>query len=100
VKRITEPPESESEGRDPKQIALTIFRFSARRGIGVFYALISTIPLLVTILKSFPTPGYVYVVSLVILMTAIWLTSRAAGMKRFLWNEQGNRPLRVRQRKR
>jgi hypothetical protein len=83
VNSITEPSEPEPEGRSPKQIALAIFRFRARRGLGVFYALISTIPVLVTILKLFSPPGYVYVVSLIFLMTAIWLTSRAAGMKGF-----------------
>jgi hypothetical protein len=82
VSGITES-ELEVDARNPKQIALAIFRFRARRGLGVFYAAISTIPLLVTILKEYPTPGYVYVVSLVLLMTAIWLVSRAAGMKGF-----------------
>jgi hypothetical protein len=83
VKKITEPSESEPEHRDPKQIALAAFRFRARRGIGVFYASLSTIPVLVTLLNAYPLPGYVYVVSLVLLMIAIWLVSRAAGMRGF-----------------
>lgn len=74
---------TESEERSPKQIALAIFRFRARRGLGVFYVSLSTIPSLAPILKAYSAPGYVYEVSLILLMTAIWLVSRAAGMKGF-----------------
>jgi hypothetical protein len=83
VKNIAEPYRLELEERDPKQIALAIFRFRARRGLGVFYASLSTIPFLVGTLKLLSAPNWTYVAGLILLMVPIWLVSRAAGMRRF-----------------
>jgi hypothetical protein len=73
----------EQERQGAKNIALSLFRFRARRGIGVFYSLFSVIPLLAYYLQKVPVPQ---TASLVILGTAtflVWLASRMAGFRAF-----------------
>lgn len=73
----------EQERQGAKNIALAIFRFRARRGIGVFYFLFSLIQLLSYYLQ---TVSALHNWSLLILGAAIllaWLASRMAGFTAF-----------------
>jgi hypothetical protein len=77
----TEAPEQQMQGA--KNIALSIFRFRARRGIGVFYSLFSIIPLLSYYLEAIAASQ---TLSLVVMGTAIllvWIASRMAGFRAF-----------------
>lgn len=80
---ITQENDLEPEGRDPKQIALAAFRFRARRGIGVFYTLVSLPPLLASIMTALHTPGYLTLTGIVVCLIIVWMVARAAGMKGF-----------------
>jgi|GEM_PF-1393202 Transcriptional regulators len=73
----------ERERQNPKDIALALFRFRARRGIGVYYALLSTVPILVGIMDTLSAPPYLTLISVGLLVTAILLLASLAGMKRF-----------------
>jgi hypothetical protein len=73
----------EEQRQGAKNIALSVFRFRARRGIGVFYALFSIILLLSYYLQTISAPQ---TVSLVIMGTTIflvWIASRMAGFRAF-----------------
>jgi DNA-binding MarR family transcriptional regulator len=70
-------------GQNPKDIALGIFRFRARRGIGVFYALFVIVPLVAAFMALVSAPLYVSQVSIVIVLLLVWLIARMAGMQRF-----------------
>ncbi|MGD0643828.1 MAG: transcriptional regulator [Candidatus Bathyarchaeia archaeon] len=73
----------EEEEQKPKNIALAIFRFRARRGIGVYYALLSTVPLLVAVLDDLSAPLFLILTSVGLLVLGILFFARWAGMKRF-----------------
>ncbi len=73
----------EEEEQKPKNIALSIFRFRARRGIGVYYALLSMVPILVGVLVSLSAPLYAILISVGLLVLGILFFSRLAGMNRF-----------------
>jgi len=73
----------EEEEQKPKNIALSIFRFRARRGIGVYYALLSTAPILLGVLVSLSAPLYFILISVGLLVLGILFFARLAGMKRF-----------------
>ena len=75
--------ELEREQQNPKDIALAIFRLRARRGIGVYYALLSTAPILVGVLKSLSAPAYLILISTGLLVLGILYLASLAGMKRF-----------------
>ena len=75
--------ELDEEELKPKDIALAIFRFRARRGIGVYYTLLSTVPVLVGVLETFSAPSYITLVSVGLLVLGILFLARFAGMKRF-----------------
>lgn len=74
--------EREVEEEKPRNIALAIFRFRARRGLGVYYALLSTVPLLVGILQTFSAPAYLILGSVGLQVVGILYLARFAGMKR------------------
>lgn len=67
-----------------KSIALAIFRFRARRGVGAFYSLLSIIPLLTYFLNSLSVSHYVSQIFLGVCLLLIWLFSRIAGFTGFL----------------
>jgi DNA-binding MarR family transcriptional regulator len=69
--------------RSPKDIALAVFRFRARRGLGVYYALLSTVPVLIAVLEDLSAPAYITLGSVGLLVLAILTLARSAGMKRF-----------------
>ncbi len=69
--------------QNPKDTALALFRFRARRGIGVYYALLSTLPILVGIMGSLSSPPFLTIISVGMLFLAILFLARFAGMKRF-----------------
>lgn len=71
------------EEQKPKNIALAIFRFRARRGTGVYYALLSTVPILVGILEGLSAPAYLILTSVGLIVVGILFVARFAGMKRF-----------------
>jgi DNA-binding MarR family transcriptional regulator len=73
----------EREYKNPKDIALALFRFRARRGIGVYYALLSTIPILVGIMDTLSAPSYLTLISVGLLVLTILFLARLAAMKRF-----------------
>jgi DNA-binding MarR family transcriptional regulator len=73
----------EREHPNPKDIALALFRFRARRGIGVYYALLSTVPILVGIMDTLSAPPYLTVISVGLLVLTILFLASFAGMKRF-----------------
>ena len=73
----------EEEEQKPKNIALSIFRFRARRGIGVYYALLSIVPILVGVLVSLSASLYFILVSVGLLVLGILFFARLAGMSRF-----------------
>lgn len=73
----------EREQQNPKDIALALFRFRARRGIGVYYALLSTAPILVGIMDTLFAPPYLTIISAGLLVLTILFLARSAGMKRF-----------------
>jgi hypothetical protein len=75
--------EAEEESQSPKDIALAVFRFRARRGTGVFYALLSAIPLFTIFLNDLSVPSYAILISTVAASLGIWLIARAAGLRRF-----------------
>ena len=75
--------DSEQEQQNPKDIALAVFRFRARRGIGVFYALLSIAPLVAALLAYLSAPAYVSQISIPVIFIVIWLFARIAGMHRF-----------------
>jgi hypothetical protein len=83
VPDINEIYDSEQEQRNPKDIALAVFRFRARRGIGFFYALLSIAPLVATLLAYISAPAYVTQISIPVIIIMIWLFARAAGMQGF-----------------
>ena len=77
---------TDSEGerqQNPRDIALATFRFRARRGIGVYYGLLSTVPILVGVLESLSAPAYFILFSVGVLVLGILFFARLAGMKRF-----------------
>jgi len=61
----------EDQEQKPKNIALATFRFKARRGTGVYYALLSTVPLLVGILDTLSAPLYFTLISVGLLVLGI-----------------------------
>jgi hypothetical protein len=69
--------------RDPKDIALAVFRFRARRGVGVFYTLFCIVPLLQAILTVLSTPNYVTQISIIAALILIYVVARLAGFQRF-----------------
>lgn len=73
----------EEQQQNPKDIALAVFRFRARRGTGVYYALLSTVPIFVGILESLSAPLYFILISVALLVLGILFFARLAGMKRF-----------------
>lgn len=76
--------DSEEELRqNPKDIALTIFRFRARRGSGTLYALLATLPLILFLLVTLKSPQYVLSVSIVIAVLVFYVAARMAGLQRF-----------------
>lgn len=77
------PDLGEERLQNPKDIALATFRFRARRGTGVYYALLSTLPILVGVLASFSAPVYLILISVGLLVVGILFFARLAGMKRF-----------------
>src|SRR5271169_3775392 len=68
---------------ESKNIALAIFRFGARRGIGVYYSLLVIVPVFVAVLDTFSVPSYFTLVSVGLLIFGILFLARFAGMKRF-----------------
>ncbi|MGA3111757.1 MAG: transcriptional regulator [Candidatus Bathyarchaeia archaeon] len=68
--------------QNPIDIALAVFRFRARRGIGVYYGLLSTAPILVGVLESLSPPLYIILISVALLVLGILFFARLAGMKR------------------
>ena len=75
-------PDSDRDEQKPKSIALAMFRFRGRRGLGVYYALLSTVPVLVGVLQSFSSPAYLTLISVGLLVLGILFLARLAGMKR------------------
>ena len=73
----------ERERQNPKDIALAVFRFRARRGTGVYYALLSTVPILVGVLEALSAPSYFILISVGLLVLGTLFFARWAGMKRF-----------------
>jgi len=69
--------------RNPKEIALAVFRFRARRGVGVFYTLFTLVPLVQGILASFSVPGYVQQLSTLLVLILIYIAARMAGLQKF-----------------
>jgi len=77
-------PDLEETGqRNPKDIALAIFRFKVRRGIGVYYTLLATLPLLLIFLNSLSAPTYLAAISAGVLAPGILFFASATGMNRF-----------------
>lgn len=74
----------EEEEQKPKNIALAIFRFRARRGVGVYYTLLSIVPILVSVLDVYSAPSYFTLISVGLLILGILFVARLAGMKRFI----------------
>ena len=75
--------EAKEEEPEPKNIALAIFRFKARRGIGVFYTLLAIVPIVVAILEELSAQSDFLIVSVGLVVFGILLLARWAGMKRF-----------------
>lgn len=73
----------EERQQNPTDIALATFRFRARRGTGVYYALLSTAPILVAVLEASSAPAYLILISVGLLVVGILFFARWAGMKRF-----------------
>ena len=73
----------EEKQQNPKNIALAIFRFRARRGIGVFYTLLSIVPLLQALLTELSAPNEIIQISIPIALIAIWIIARMAGLQKF-----------------
>ncbi|MFI5420173.1 MAG: transcriptional regulator [Nitrososphaerales archaeon] len=73
----------EEDEQLPKSIALTFFRFSARRGVGVYYSLLATVPILVGVLDDLSAPSIITLVSVALILFGILFLARIAGMKRF-----------------
>lgn len=72
-----------AEDQKPRNIALATFRFRARRGIGVYYSLLSTVPILVGVLINLSAPSYLVLISTGLLVLGILSLASLAGMKRF-----------------
>jgi DNA-binding MarR family transcriptional regulator len=75
--------ELEDERQEPRNIALALFRFKARRGIGVYYTLLATVPILVALFDTYSAPSYLTLISVGLLILSILFLARWAGMKRF-----------------
>jgi DNA-binding MarR family transcriptional regulator len=75
--------EGGEDQQKPTSIALAVFRFRARRGIGVYYTLLSTVPILVGVLITVSAPTYLTLISTGLLVLGILYLSSLAGMKRF-----------------
>ena len=63
-------------------IAARLFRFRARRGVGVFYSLISMLPIFSTILYATTTP-LLTILGVVASTLAIWFVARLSGFGGF-----------------
>lgn len=71
----------EQQRVEAKVAMLRIFRFKARRGVGVFYALVSLLLLAVwTIVRTFSSPILVFA-GLVTGASVMWYVARAAGFR-------------------
>lgn len=83
LKDSEEKSNSEVEQQSPKDIALAIFRFRVRRGIGFYYILLATLPLLVIISEKLSTAQYAPSFTILVALLATWLIGRLLGMQKF-----------------
>lgn len=72
----------EQQRKEAEEIALSLFRFRARRGTGVFYASLSTLPLFATVLAKFFT-SYELLAVMFPIAIALWFVSRICGFQSF-----------------
>ena len=75
--------EPREEERELRNIALAIFRFRARRGVGVYYTLLAIVPLFVGVMDTLSAPAYFTIISVGLLILGILFLARSAGMNRF-----------------
>jgi hypothetical protein len=59
------------------------FRFRVRRGLGVFYALLSFVPVLGTVLGLFSVSQYVIITVVTIALVCVWIAARTLGLEGF-----------------
>ena len=59
------------------------FRFRVRRGLGVFYALLSFVPVLGTVLGLFSVSQYVIITVVTIALVCVWIVARTLGFEGF-----------------
>ena len=59
------------------------FRFRVRRGLGVFYALLSFVPVLGTVLGLFSVSEYVIITAVAIALVVVWIAARTLGLEGF-----------------
>lgn len=69
--------------QNPKDMALAVFRFRARRGSGTLYALLASLPLILFILLMLKSPQYVVSVSMVVAILVFYVIASMAGLQRF-----------------
>ena len=77
----------EEQQQNPKDIALAVFRFRARRGTGVYYALLSTVPIFVGILESLSAPLYFILISVALLVLGDFVFCSISRNETLLSNE-------------
>ena len=76
-------PSLDEEQQNPKDIALAMFRFRARRGTGVYYTMLTTVVVLIAVLEGLSAPFYFLIVATGLLVMGILFLAGLAGMKRF-----------------
>lgn len=84
MQKIDVPLDSEEElQQNPKDMALAVFRFRARRGSGTLYALLASLPLILFISVMLKLPQYVDSVSMVVAILVFYVIASMAGLQRF-----------------
>lgn len=73
----------EQQRREVNQMALRAFRFKARRGVGIFYVLLSTLIPISVVLDVVFHSSYLVIAGIVAACSAIWFVSRALGFQGF-----------------
>lgn len=71
----------EQQRKEAEQIALSLFRFKARRSVGVYYALLSSLFPTAVILSDLLHSSYEVLAGLIVAAFALWCVSRAAGFQ-------------------
>lgn len=72
----------EQRRKEAEEIALSLFRFRARRGTGVFYASLSSLPPFAVILSNFLS-SYEVLGAFLCLIAGVWIISKLSGFQSF-----------------